>query len=598
MRSLKSFGLTAVAFALVTLAIFLSEGKEPPLIADQLEYFRTADVILKTCSTVFPETPTSYWRFFTDNQGLPVILAYLFSFTHSHILTCRLLLVALTFVYLWSAWLLCSLITTKWWEQALYAIVSATYISYGFTFWGFTVFLASLSRSFVIPLLLLCIWALLRFRSNWMRLLLIPTFLYGTLLHLSMVHFWAALFLFECLTIHLVDRRDRKRRLITVLAILPLSMLVIWHLARVPASSFGSEIRRMKVFDNTVATTSGAKHSEVDRTSAGSSGIGQENETKGKAFANPVPSVSPVVPAVTYLSAHDAWEVELMTMRWRNFPFSFVTLAQIAASLGFIVPLALSGWVVCRRLGLTVIDRKMVWLGLSILIVGIAPQATIWALRHFAEIYPINSEEMRIIALFSIPLFYFCFRLASNLFHGAVAVRSPMIAGYAVLLIYIVQPIDFSFLVPREERARAFRFAVRRGYLDPWDSPRTLYARQVFGIESGGDRLYYSVRDVIGWLTIHGKPGQRLLAHRPDLALSGLTVLGSSTGFILGDNRTLTAKEWQSDMASFHEATSRKDIPRIMTIARLTNADYIVVPWVDASAIYKGEYYSILLPAK
>jgi hypothetical protein len=586
--------LLFVLFVAFPLLVFWIQGPQPSLIADHIVYFRAADQIRETAPLINPEDPANYWRHYTDNQLLSVLLAYAIPYTHSHILSCRLYLIGITFIYLWVAWVFFSLITPICWQRALLAILSAVYVSYGPMYWGFTDFSASLSRSLVVPICLLALWLLLRFPSNYLRLAIFPILLYATLLHLSALHFCLVAWLFEMFSLPLLPRAKRGARFLALLGALVLTGATLVHLSTIRQSSFGSHIRRLKVFDHAIEPTRPSSdrfhfHQPVLTPAVEVLGTEQVLSVRPKAvFASMPTDEKP-----QYLTAQGAWEVELTTMRWRNFPPSLATCAQILGSLGVILPLAIIGFAAARRIGFTTLDRQMLRFAVAVTCVALLPQACLWLLRHWFEIYPINTEEFRALALLSIPLLYFTARLSLLLYNRQLAVRRPILAASAVLILYCLQPIQVVPVLPRSWRVQLYDFAVRQRIIDSWDSPRTIYARQVLAINGDADRFYYAIQDVVDWLARQDR-GSRVLGNRPELILSGLPVIGSSTGFVLSDNRLQKSMQWKNEMLDISDAISRRDIKRLTTLARQSGARFIVVPWLEPGAAFQGRHYSVL----
>lgn len=556
-------------------------GPKPDLIADHIVYFRAADLIRETTPSIFPESPASYRRHYTDNQQLSVLLAYAYDYTKDHIRSCRIVLYFNTFIYLWSAWLLFSIFVANRWYRLIFVLLSALHVSYGATYWGFTDFSASLSRSFVIPMFVLVLWSLLRFSAHGLRIVLPPLLLYLTLIHLSAFHFLAVCFIFEIARIPLLGASERKRRIVALSLGLLLTIAALLHLSTVQQSSFGSHIRRLRIADHQAASDKVSMNGVMDVRAS-------KIDIPILRFAQATSAPEP-----TYLSPSEAWKVEMVTMRWRNFPPSISTIAQIGSSIGVIGLLAGLGWLVARRHGKVLLDQLMVRFAVVVMLVAVGPQALIWIVRRWVEIYPINTEEFRILCWLSVPLLYFVYRLFLFIVDSRTPKGRRVWFASLVVVGYCAQPGFIIPHLPRPWRETLFTFATRYDVIDAWESPRTIYARQVLALESSVDRFYYGIADVIAWLSKQPK-ANRVLGNRPELVLCGLEIVGSANGFVLNDNRLKSGQVWQDQMLRVNKALKEHDRTTLGLLARRSGANFVVVPWPDAQAVFTGTHYSVL----
>jgi hypothetical protein len=467
------------------------------------------------------------------------------------------------------------------WLRLIFVLLSALHVSYGATYWGFTDFSASLSRSFLVPLLVLVLWSILRFSAHGLRIFLPPLLLYLTLIHLSAFHFLAVFFVFEIARIPLLDASERRRRIVALSLGLLLTITALLHLSTVQQSSFGSHIRRLRILDHQAASNKVSMNGVMDVRAS-------KIDIPILRFAQATSAPEP-----TYLSPSDAWKIEMATMRWRNFPPAISTIAQIGASIGVIGWLAGLGWFLARRHGAVPLDQLMVRFAVAVMIVAAGPQALIWVVRKWVEIYPINTEEFRVLNWLSVPLLYFVWRLFLFIIASAVPARRRVWLACLVIVGYCAQPGGILPHLPRPWREALFTVATRYNIIDTWESPRTTYARQVLALESSVDRFYYGIADVIMWLSQQPK-GNRVLGNRPELVLCGLEIVGSANGFVLNDNRLKSGQVWQDQMLRVNKALKEHDRTTLGLLARRSGANFVVVPWPDAQAVFTGTHYSVL----
>jgi len=574
--------LIGLFFLFFPAIVFWWHGPKPDLIADHIVYFRAADLIRESTPSIFSESPTSYRRHYTDNQQLSVLLAYAYDYTHNHILSCRIILFFNTVAYLWSAWLLFSLFLANRWHRLLFVLLSALHVSYGATFWGFTDFSASLSRSFVVPILILVLWTLLRIPAHWLRVFVPPLLLYLTLIHLTAFHFLAVCLVFEIARIPLLAAPERKRRVAALGLGMVLVIVALLHLSTIEQSSFGSHIRRLRVIEHKIATGRIWIKEGVVRPQ------GPQIDVPMLRLAQATSTPEPI-----YLPPSEAWKVELANMRWRNFPPSISTLVQIGSSIGLIGLLAFLGWIATRRHGDALLDTLMIRFAVAVLLVAIGPQALIWGVRKWVEIYPINTEEFRVLCWLSVPLLYFVCRLFLFTIGNYIPNRRRVWLASLVVAGYCAQPGGILPHLPQQWRETLFAAATRYSVIDAWESPRTVYARQVLALESPADRFYYGISDVIAWLSQQPK-SNRVLGNRPELVLCGLQIIGSSTGFVLNDIRLKSAEVSQKEMLRVNKALQEHDTMELGSLARLFGANFVVIPWRDERAAFIGTNYSVL----
>jgi hypothetical protein len=85
------------------------------------------------------------------------MLAYLYDFTGSHVLSMKLLLAAMTVAYLFAFQVFMSMATKSKSQAVLFSIMSAFFVSFGASFWGVTDFSASLNRTLILPFVVITI---------------------------------------------------------------------------------------------------------------------------------------------------------------------------------------------------------------------------------------------------------------------------------------------------------------------------------------------------------------------------------------------------------------------------------------------------------
>jgi hypothetical protein len=137
-----------------------------------------------------------------------VLLAYVFDLTGSHITSLKVILAVTTVAYLWAFQGFMSLVTGSRARAMLFALVSALFVSFGASIWGMTDFAASLSRTIIVPFVVLLTWFFFRkFASPW-RYVVFPALILLSLLHLSALHVFLVFGAFEVLD-YLFRRRLR-----------------------------------------------------------------------------------------------------------------------------------------------------------------------------------------------------------------------------------------------------------------------------------------------------------------------------------------------------------------------------------------------------
>ena len=83
-----------------------------------------------------------------------------------------------------------------------------------------------------------------------------------------------------------------------------------------------------------------------------------------------------------------AWDVELSLRPWRNMPVPLVNVANMISSYALIGLLAVAGFFVRKRQGLTGNDRLMAGLFLSSVVVSFGPQTLMWIVRAIFSCLP------------------------------------------------------------------------------------------------------------------------------------------------------------------------------------------------------------------
>ena len=186
-----SWAASLLLYAAFAAVVFLVHGDRPLLGPDHVAYFQLADSIIDA------RPGGDFWHESNSVRSFAVLLAYLYAWTGSHILSMKVILAAITVLYLLSAELLFSLFTAVRWQAVLFALLSGFAVSFGMSSWGVTDSTALLPRSLVAPIIILSIWFWLRFGDRPVKYLAFTFLILGSLLHLSTFYVVGILVLLE-----------------------------------------------------------------------------------------------------------------------------------------------------------------------------------------------------------------------------------------------------------------------------------------------------------------------------------------------------------------------------------------------------------------
>jgi hypothetical protein len=535
--------LSFLLYCAFALSVYFFLSPEPSLQVDHIAYWKSADQIIQQ----FPNG--DYWRGITPITSYSVLLAYLYRLTSNHILSLKLILLATTILYLLAFDLFLSLFVRDKKLRVLFSLLSAFYISFGHSFWGYTAFSAALGRSLVIPPVIVLLWFFLKYENQYRKYLVLPALVYLSFLHLSSYYVLAILVLYEFLTILLFSRSLFLKRIIGLLGGVFLSWLAYSHLKSL---SLGSP-----TVSNVLAWT------------------------------------GTMIPRQGLLSAGETWAIELFAQPWRNFPVPMATVLATLGSQTFIW--ILSGFGLWKKFseGLDRWDRRMLLFGFSTVVCALGPQFCMWILRQWFPIYPLNIEEVRAIIFLALPLYYFVIQLVLHLWRNTNATRRALAA--VIVFVILLQPIYLLQMSPRHFRQWVYDFAVKHNILENWDSQRSVYAKQLLALNVEGGRYYYDLRNVINWLELNTNAGDVILTNRDELSLLRATTIGNTAGFLKCRNLfSMDRREWQEQVLEYARALSLRDFEAIRRLALKYHAKYAVVPWIMPAAEYSDHTYSVV----
>lgn len=530
--------LLYIAFAAI---VYVAQGPEPELSVDHVAYFKMVDSI----RAQYPDG--GYWRSFDTFHSYSVLVAYLSDLTASHITSLKLLLAGMTVAYLIAFERLALLFTESRPLAVSLSLLSALFVSFGASFWGFTDFAASLHRTLVVPFFVWILWFFIRFYDSPWRYAMYPLLVALSVLHLSTYHMLLVLLAFEPIDFLFLRKRRVDRRLLYFGA----GLLAAW----------------------------------LTRELVAWSGLG---------FANYVDdSITRAWGASGNLSPPEAWVIELYAFPWRNMPLPLATLANLALSYGVIFALSVASAIaVRRREGWTPLDRFMLAFSGAVVAASYGPQTLLWLMRDHFPIYPISFEEVRAINFMMIPSLYFVSRLVAILWREEKRGHRLLVA--AIVVGFALQPVFVLRALPLPWREALLERMSTMGMLQKEDSFRTLYARQYLGLAGEGPRFYYAARGVIDWLTRNVKPDDRLMTNRNEFRIAGLEAVGPfqnvvTTGIIGGSRR-----QWRDELDAVAAALGSRDIDEVTRVAKELGATIVVVPWQEPGALYQDDNYSVL----
>lgn len=542
--SIALFGLSLTVYTVFALVVYLLHGPEPGLSIDHMAYFKMAN------ETMAAHPDGSYWRDISVIRSYGVLMAYLYPWTGSHIVSLKLILGATTVLHLLSFELLMTLFTDSKWRAMLFSLLAAVFVSFGASLWGVTDFSASLNRGIAMPFFIAVVWFTLRYAGTPWRHLAYAVLVLLSILHLSSYYLVAILALGYFIEAGMDKFRDRRSLGYflggILLAYVAQKFLALAGLANVQyvgvTPNFGDTVLRA-------------------------------TDTKDASAL--------------------AWEAELFALPWRNMPLPLATLLTIAASYGVILLVAVSGAVQCARRGFTRIDRFMLAFAAAVILVSYGLQTTLWILRQFTTIYPLNFEEVRAINFIMIPSLYFIFRLYSH-YRDKAAAPTRKIVPSLIILIVLLQPIMLLRVSPEGFREWIYAAALESGLIRKDDTNRQLFARQVLGLDRGQGRFYYSVRNLLDWLRQNVSKRDRILTDLNEVELVGASVVGAHIAFLGKEVHSRERLEWMTSVHDTQAAFASHDMARVIAVARKYGATLVIVPWTVQDAIYQNGNYSVI----
>ena len=557
-----------VLYAVFAAIVFLVQGSQPVLGPDHITYFQLADSIIDA------HPAGDYWREANSVRSFGVLLAYLHSWTASHILSMKLMLAGCTVLYLLSAELLFGLFTKERWQSVLFALVSGFAVSFGVASWGVTDSAALLPRTLVAPLIVLSIWFWLRFYDRLVKYLVFSFLVAGSVVHLSTFYVAGILCLLElwdfvAIRKLRVDVRIPAFLFGTVLAAL---LLYVFESLGISVKILGIHLPQLVAdvgFPTLAARIASATASAPTQVFLVTGGVGH-GAAQGA------------------LSASEAWAIELSLRPWRNMPLGLANVANMLSSCAVVLLLAFYGLAKARKAGFTSTDRVMAAMFVAIPVFALLPQTVLWVLRSFTDVYPVTIEEIRAVGFIMIPALYFILRLLQQILRSGGPYRTHMAA--AVIVAALTLPIFMKSLgLGAREHILSAMIAV--GAVDSTNAASIANARSALGIATAAP-LYYSTRGTIRWLQKNTPSQARILTDRDDLILlKDHQIIGS---------RQATAVKFRAtdeDAQAFFQATQAiksRDTARVASVAMAYGAEFFIVPWRVEGAAYVDEFFSVV----
>lgn len=561
-------------YVLFAAVVYVAHGPEPTLSIDHLAYFKLADEIRR-------EYPAGdYFRSLNSVRAYGVLLAYLFAWTGSNLVSLKLILATLTVLYLGAFQLFMGLVSRTRGEAVLFSILSALFVSFGASIWGMTDFAASLNRTLVIPAVVLLVWFFFRFHDSPWRYAIFPGLVVASMAHLSALHVGLAFAAYEVLDWAFRRRfRILDRDIVALVVAGIVSVGLQWGFERIGTGTAS--------YVSTTLATAGQARTQ---------GEVQSPEAPAPGGATPdaptPPSRSPVKPR-DKLTAEEAWEIELFAFPWRNMPPSLATIATIASSYGLILMLALAGFATARRgRWPRPLDAPMARLAAAVLVAAYGLQTLLWALRGFVPMFPINFEEIRVINIIMFPSLYFAYRLREHIEDTRRLVPQAAIALVAAGI--ALQPIVAVRLLPVAWREGIIDIAIDKGFIKRTDAPRMLYARTFLGLGEEGRRFYYTARPAIAWLERNAGPKDLILTNANDFYVTHLRTTGSFLSIVSMDVWDLQREKWARALDRVDAVLATGDTAQVLALARELGATWAVVTWPVEGAAYRDATFSIL----
>ncbi|MCX7114103.1 MAG: hypothetical protein NTX45_29345 [Proteobacteria bacterium] len=570
---LKFIGLSLVYIGFAYF-VYLIQEAEPELSIDHVAYFKMANSILGS------HPDGSYWKEISSTKSYPVLMAYLYEITGSHIISLKWILVCLTIFHLYAFQLFMSLFTPNLWKQMLFSLLAAIYVSFGATFWGITDFSASLPRTAVVPLILIAMWFFIKKWDSPVKNVVFPLIMIGSIIHLSVYYIIGVLAMVEMSSIVIEQRFRSNARMVSFILMLALTIL-LQTLINQSSLGTGSYI--------SIAITQGVAKINQDHSVADNKEVLSQDNQQG---------LSPAV----------AWDVELYAFPWRNMPLPIATLVTMFLSVSFIFLLALLGLGKCIQNRLQKLDWIMISFAMSVLIMAYGLQTTLWLCRSWLPVYPINFEEVRVINFIMIPFLYFIFRLFDDQL-AKNTLQSYVMAALIVIAV-IIQPITIIRKLPSNIKSLIIKNAFELGLINPGDSLRLLYAKQYLGlVEPDGRRYYYSALGVLGWLKNNAKPSDIVLTDLNEINILNVHYIGNFYAVIdkqikhaddydwmsvVEEIQHTDRHDWMLTVKETHDVFSRHNIIEVVELAKKYRATWAIVPWEVKGAVYSDSNYSVI----
>lgn len=570
-----SWGASLVLYAFFAAVVFMVQGRQPLLGPDHVTYFQLADAIMEA------HPSGDYWRETDSVRSFGVLIAYLHAWTGSHLLSMKLLLAVVTVAYLLSAELLFGLFAQQRWQSVLFALLSAFAVSFGISSWGVTDSTALLSRSLVTPIVLFSVWFWLKFYDRPVKYLAFSFLVLGSLLHLSTFYVIGILGLLELWDFIAIRKLRIDVRLPAFIGGIILSAVLLYALETLHVS--------VNLIHSTLPHLFAATKVSVDD---GEGTLGDSRASRRVAFGSGGANAD-FSGSVAYkqITSKEAWALELRLRPWRNIPLPWANIANVFSSFALVLILALAG-VWCRKVaGWTQMDRIMGAMFLIVPIFAFLPQAMLWILRSFTSVYPATFEEVRAIAFIMIPVLYFVMRLFQHVLEAHNTIAAIKAAG--IVLGVVALPLATKSL-PASARETIFSSMTSLGFVNPADPGSVMNARSALGI-SHTTPFYYSTERVISWLRQNTPPGARILTDRDELVLvREREIVGPRQVAAVPPRAGVELPDLAQIYFWTQQALRDHDFARLERIAEMCGADFIVIPWNTAGAIYSDSYFSVV----
>ncbi|HEY1793733.1 MAG TPA: hypothetical protein VGG34_12510 [Opitutaceae bacterium] len=555
--------------------MYLVQGPTPPINIDHIAYFALANRI----RSLHPAH--DYWRSISASQTYAVIMAYMYDLTGSYIISLKLILAVITIPFLFSATILFNSFTERRWLSMVFALATATDISFGSNIWGLTDFSASLNRSLPMPLVLLLLAFYFRHPGTKLRFAAYPALVCLSILHLGTYYLLGILACTDFIRLVLGSLQGRRT--------VPGERLA--YLSGIAAAFVANRLFTMVGIGGTslmvVTAAMGPQRPPDTRISAVQ--VDPLRWRIDTADIDRLPSWS------TDFTPDGAWKLEKLSQPWRNVPYAYIS------GMGFILaalPLfAFGAFTVIRRWradGLAAGDRLMLTFGAAVIIASYGLQ-TLYALVHnLFALYPINFEEVRSVEYICIPAFYFSLVGFDSMLAKRRDHRGQLAVCALIALVAFGRTFQCVRISPRGFRTGLVRLALETGILKAQQTERVLYARQLLGLERSGEKFYYAALPVASWIEANTGKAARILSNRDDLTYLDREIVGSSNTFLNTSNASVKRMYKMAIYLQFDAAVRRHDFEAALAIAKECNAEYMVVPWPVTGAAYSDGEFSVV----